>query len=165
MCVLMSGTNSIPHLREKVKRLGKTQASFLWFFYFAYRACLKTEEAPDFRLRRGGFKENEPQPRICVSEYKRLQNVFVSSGIIWQRNPPVLGIKAAFRSFKTDSSMAAGICCKKGFYVMLGSLSKAVRRGRYSTKARRKFAPAWMKSKGRPAMAQARAMEAPPKGR
>ena len=99
----------------KSKAAGENASILFVVFYFAYRACLKIEEVPDFRLRRGGFKENEPQPRICVSEYKRLQNVFVSSGIIWQRNPPVLGIKAAFQSFKTDSSMAAGICCKRGF--------------------------------------------------
>ncbi len=104
-------------------------------FYFAYRAFLKIVEAPDFRL--GGFLTQK-------------------SSHIWH--------KGGISDF-SNKPMAAGICCKKGFYVMLGSLSKAVRRGRYSTKARRKFAPAWMKSKGRPAMAQARAIEAPPKGR
>jgi hypothetical protein len=81
----MSGTNSIPHLWEKVKRLGKTEASFLWFFYFAYRAFLKIEEVPDFRLR----------------------------GFLTQKSSHI-GHKGGISDF-SNKPMAAGVCCKKGF--------------------------------------------------
>ncbi|NBI18253.1 hypothetical protein D1841_11895 [Neglecta sp. X4] len=69
----------------KSKAAGENGSILFVVFYFAYRACLKIEEVPDFRLR----------------------------GFLTQKSSHI-GHKGGISDF-SNKPMAAGVCCKKGF--------------------------------------------------